>query len=139
MRTFSSESSFGSSLPLSYFESWLLPMPASRATWACLWQEQEAAGAPQLLDGTRLLDLQASLRIDQRRLPEARALLAEAAARAAPGLPLGRILVNDARSLESLFRRAVELETVTLALVRRLVVCLYRAAYNPDLPFAAEA
>ena len=46
--------------------------------------------------------LQASLRIEQRRIAEARALLAEAAARAAPGLPLGRILVIDAYALELL-------------------------------------
>jgi transcriptional regulator with XRE-family HTH domain len=80
-----------------------------------LWQEQEATGAPQLLDGTRLLDLQASLRIDQRRLPEARALLAEAATRAAPGLPLGRILVKDARALEFLGDYHSALETLRRA------------------------
>ena len=80
-----------------------------------LWQEQEAAGAPQLLDGTRLLDLQATLRIDQRRLPEARALLAEAAARAAPGLPLGRILVKDAYALELLGDYHGALETLRRA------------------------
>src|SRR5215207_734846 len=33
--SFSRVSSRGSSRPLSYFESWLLPTPASRATWAC--------------------------------------------------------------------------------------------------------
>jgi tetratricopeptide (TPR) repeat protein len=77
-----------------------------------LWQEcqKEAADHPCVLDGTRLLDLKASLRIGQRRLTEARALLAEAAARAAPGLPLGRILIKDAYALELLgdYRGAVE-------------------------------
>ncbi|HEX3531211.1 MAG TPA: hypothetical protein VH988_29470 [Thermoanaerobaculia bacterium] len=80
-----------------------------------LWQEQEATGAPQLLDGTRLLDLQASLRIDQRRLPEARTLLAEASARAASGLPLGRILVKDAYALELLGDYHGALETLRRA------------------------
>ena len=66
-----------------------------------LWRE-EAAGDPGFLDGSRLLGLQASLRIGQRRLAEARGLLAEAAAQAAPGLPLGRILIKDAYAQELL-------------------------------------
>ena len=79
-----------------------------------LW-EKGTVDAPALLDGTRLLDLQASLRIDQRRLPEARALLAEAAARAAAGLPLARILVNDACTLELLGDYHGALETLRRA------------------------
>jgi tetratricopeptide (TPR) repeat protein len=42
------------------------------------------------------------LRIGQRHLGEARVLLGEAAAQAAPGLPLGRILIKDAYALELL-------------------------------------
>jgi transcriptional regulator with XRE-family HTH domain len=64
-----------------------------------LWEEG-ATGEPGFLDGTRLLDLKASLRIDQRRLAEARSLLAEAAAQIAPDLSLGRILLKDAYALE---------------------------------------
>jgi tetratricopeptide (TPR) repeat protein len=78
-----------------------------------LWQECEAGAAshPLLLDGSRLLDLQASLRIDQRRLTEARDLLARAAVQAAPGLPLARVLIKDSYALELMgaYGGAVEL------------------------------
>jgi tetratricopeptide (TPR) repeat protein len=63
------------------------------------WQE----GAPEdpgFLDGSRLLDLEASLRIGERCLPEARALLAQAATQVPGGLPLARILIKDAYALE---------------------------------------
>jgi len=46
---------------------------------------------------------------------------------------------EEAQKALALFRRAVEMETVTLELVRRLVAYLYRAQYNPELRFVAEA
>jgi tetratricopeptide (TPR) repeat protein len=44
---------------------------------------------------------------------------------------------EEARKALELFRRAVELETVTLALVRSLVAYLYRAEHAPELRFEA--
>jgi tetratricopeptide (TPR) repeat protein len=44
---------------------------------------------------------------------------------------------EEARKALELFRRAVELETVTLALVRSLVSFLYRAQHDPELRFEA--
>jgi tetratricopeptide (TPR) repeat protein len=44
---------------------------------------------------------------------------------------------EEARKALALFRRAVELETVTLELVRRLVAFLYRAQHDPELRFEA--
>jgi transcriptional regulator with XRE-family HTH domain/tetratricopeptide (TPR) repeat protein len=64
-----------------------------------LWQEGDS-GDLGFLVGARLLDLEASLRIDQRRLTEARDLLARAAAQTEGGLPLARILIKDAYALE---------------------------------------
>jgi tetratricopeptide (TPR) repeat protein/DNA-binding XRE family transcriptional regulator len=45
---------------------------------------------------------------------------------------------EEAKKALRLFRRAVELETVTVELVRRLVAYLYRAQNNPELRFEAE-
>ena len=42
---------------------------------------------------------------------------------------------EEARKALALFRRAVELETVTLELVRSLITYLYRAQHNPELRF----
>jgi tetratricopeptide (TPR) repeat protein len=42
---------------------------------------------------------------------------------------------EEARKALALFRRAVELETMTVELVRRLVAFLYRAQHNPELRF----
>ena len=42
---------------------------------------------------------------------------------------------EEARKALALFRRAVELETVTLKLVRSLIIYLYRAQHNPELRF----
>lgn len=42
---------------------------------------------------------------------------------------------EEARKALQLFRRAVELEKVTLELVRRVVTYLYRAQHNPELRF----
>jgi len=44
----------------------------------------------------------------------------------------------EAQKALELFRQAVELETLTVELVRRLVAYLYRARYNPELRFEAE-
>ena len=44
----------------------------------------------------------------------------------------------EARKALALFRRAVELETVNLELVRRLVAFLYRAQHDPELRFDGE-
>ena len=44
---------------------------------------------------------------------------------------------EEARKALELFRQAVELETVTLALVRSLVAYLYRAQHDPELRFEA--
>jgi tetratricopeptide (TPR) repeat protein len=44
---------------------------------------------------------------------------------------------EEAKNALNLFRRAVELETVTAELVRRIVVFLYRAQIDPELRFEA--
>jgi transcriptional regulator with XRE-family HTH domain len=44
---------------------------------------------------------------------------------------------EEAKKALELFRQAVELETVTLELVRRVVAYLYRAQHNPELRFEA--
>src|SRR5436305_6608716 len=70
-----------------------------------LWQAGSDPG--RALDPGRLLDLEASLRIDQRRLDEALALLTEAAA--VSRIP-GRVLIQKAVTLEKMdeYERAVE-------------------------------
>jgi len=45
---------------------------------------------------------------------------------------------EEARKALNLFRRAVELETVTVELVRRVVAYLYRAQHNPELRFEEQ-
>jgi tetratricopeptide (TPR) repeat protein len=49
----------------------------------------------------------------------------------------GQGVHEEAKKALRLFRRAVELETVTVELVRRLVAYLYRAQHNPELRFEA--
>jgi tetratricopeptide (TPR) repeat protein len=68
---------------------------------AQLWREG-AVGNPCFLDGARLLDLEASLCIDQRRLPEALRLLGEAAEQTHSERALGCILIKNAYVLELL-------------------------------------
>jgi tetratricopeptide (TPR) repeat protein len=46
---------------------------------------------------------------------------------------------EEARKALDLFRQAVELETMTVELVRRLVAYLYRAQHNPELRFEEAA
>jgi tetratricopeptide (TPR) repeat protein/transcriptional regulator with XRE-family HTH domain len=46
---------------------------------------------------------------------------------------------EEARKALDLFRRAVELETMTVEMVRRLVAYLYRAQHNPELRFESCA
>ena len=46
---------------------------------------------------------------------------------------------TEARKALNLFRQAVDLETMTVELVRRLVAYLYRAQHNPELRFESWA
>jgi tetratricopeptide (TPR) repeat protein len=66
---------------------------------ARLWQER-ADGDPGFLDGARLLDLEASLKIEQHRFPEALRLLDQAAAQVRGRRSLGCILIKNAYALE---------------------------------------
>jgi len=66
-----------------------------------LWQAGPPADAA-FLDGSRLLDLEASLQRDQRRLPEALRLIERALAVSRPGEAMGRLLLNKAKILEEL-------------------------------------
>jgi tetratricopeptide (TPR) repeat protein len=66
-----------------------------------LW-EAGAPGDPGLLDVGRLLDLEASLRRDQRRLPEALDLLDQALATDRTGKAAGRILLKKAFAFEQM-------------------------------------
>jgi tetratricopeptide (TPR) repeat protein len=66
-----------------------------------LWNAGEA-GDEGFLDGSRLLDLEASLRRDQRRLPEALKLVEQAAAASQGGEAMGRLLLKKAKILEEL-------------------------------------
>jgi tetratricopeptide (TPR) repeat protein len=74
----------------------------------------------------------AVLYLEQGRTAEVKALAGEMA-------PVFRAqgVHKEAQRALALFRRAVELETVTLALVRGLVAYLYRAQHNPELRFEA--
>ena len=63
-----------------------------------LWRH--GAGGSELLDPSRVLDLEASLRRDQRRLREAFALLDRAFAVSPGPMPAGRLLVVKAKTLE---------------------------------------
>ncbi len=67
---------------------------------ARLWQEGEGGDPDRLLDPTRRLDLEASLRLDQGRLTEALALLDRALAEGPQGVVAGRRLVKKAVALE---------------------------------------
>jgi tetratricopeptide (TPR) repeat protein len=89
-----------------------------------------AAREPASLDESRLLDLEASLRREQRRLPEALELLNRALA-IAPREGVGRILVKKAKTLEELadYEKAVEALWQAAPLVNpgkdpRLLLCL---------------
>jgi transcriptional regulator with XRE-family HTH domain len=70
-----------------------------------LW-EAGAASDPGILDPIRLLDLEASLRKDQRRLDEALAVLDRALATAPAPEATGRLLIKKAGTLEKLGRNA---------------------------------
>jgi transcriptional regulator with XRE-family HTH domain len=74
---------------------------AAFARSAELWQAGAASGfAP--LDGSRLLDLEASLRCDQRRFSEALGLLDAALAESRSGHATARLQVKKAKTLEAL-------------------------------------
>jgi tetratricopeptide (TPR) repeat protein len=68
---------------------------------ARLWEAGEP-GDQGFLDGGRLLDLEASLRRDQRRLPEAQRLIERALAASQGGEARGRLLLKKAKTLEEL-------------------------------------
>ncbi|HEV7672024.1 MAG TPA: helix-turn-helix transcriptional regulator [Thermoanaerobaculia bacterium] len=65
-----------------------------------LWQEGEGGDPDRLLDHTRRLDLEASLRLQQDRLDEALTLLDQALAAGAVGVVAGRRLLQKAFALE---------------------------------------
>jgi len=78
-------------------------LPAAEAAFLRseeLWQR--GAAKPGSLRVTRLLDLKASLRREQRRLTEARALLNDALAADRGGAATGRLLIKRAKTLEEL-------------------------------------
>jgi tetratricopeptide (TPR) repeat protein/DNA-binding XRE family transcriptional regulator len=86
----------------------------SRA-WTLWWNG--AASDPGILDEGRLFDLEASLRRDQRRLPESLACLEEALRRSeAAGLP--RLLVKKAKTLEEMGEAEDAIRTLLEALPR---------------------
>jgi transcriptional regulator with XRE-family HTH domain len=76
-----------------------------------LWKTGASAD-PGLLDGSRLLDLKASLRRDQRRLQEALQLLDDAFVSRRSDASAGRILVKKALTLEKLGEYGRALETL---------------------------
>ncbi|HTQ80672.1 MAG TPA: helix-turn-helix domain-containing protein, partial [Thermoanaerobaculia bacterium] len=80
-------------------------LPAAAAAFtrsADLWQRGAAERGP--LEEVRLLDLEASLRREQRRLPEALALLDRALAADRTGTSRARLLILRAKTLEELGR-----------------------------------
>jgi tetratricopeptide (TPR) repeat protein len=66
-----------------------------------LWQAGDGCRV-YLLEETRLLDLKASLRLDQRRLPEALKLLDQALAADEKGAYTGHLLIKRAKTLEEM-------------------------------------
>jgi transcriptional regulator with XRE-family HTH domain len=110
-----------------------------------------AAGAPAdpgLLDRSRVLDIAASFRHAQRRLGEARSLLDQAVALAAPGPATARLLLKQAKLHEELGDIPAALATVEQAAPHlddvqaprhRLVYGFNRAEYLRQLGRQAEA
>jgi tetratricopeptide (TPR) repeat protein len=74
----------------------------------------------------------ASLYLQQGRTAEVKALVA-----AMEPVFRGQQVHVEARKALALFRRAVELETLSAELVRRLIAYLYRAQHDPELRFAS--
>ena len=120
-----------------------------------LWNLGAHGDRSLLLDGTRLLDLEASLRRAQRRLPEALALLDRALTYRPTGEGRARLLLNKAKTLEELgdhSKAIVALRDATpllgpdaeprLALVLRfnLAACLLHVGASEEAdPHLAEA
>jgi len=105
-------------------------LPEADAAFVCfhrLWKEGDTDG-PSLFDEVRLLDLEASLRRAQRRLPEALSLHDRALAAAKPE-EAGYILVNKAKVLEEIQDHQGALETLERA------ECLIEARAEPRLEF----
>lgn len=67
-----------------------------------LWKQGEAGDPERLLNETRVFELEASLRREQRDLPEALRLLDQAQAADRRGERAGRILINRAKTLEQM-------------------------------------
>ncbi len=83
-----------------------------------LWEDGAPGDPERLLDEARVLDLEASLRRAQRRLPEALDLLDRALAADRTGTRAGRILIIRAKTLEELGRYEEAIETLERALPR---------------------
>jgi tetratricopeptide (TPR) repeat protein len=112
-----------------------------------LWTAGAAADAG-VLDGARLLDLEAALRVDQRRFPEALDLLERALAEGRPGEARARRLLAKSKALEEMGDYELALGTLRQAAPLldsggearlRLVLQFNLAAYLCRLGRAAEA
>jgi len=106
-------------------------LPAADAAFARsrkLWRD--GTGGPDLLDPSRVLDLEASLRRAQRRLPEALALLESALTVSPSPASAGRILIKRAKTLEEVGDYGTALATL------RQAEPLVAAAGDPHLYFA---
>jgi transcriptional regulator with XRE-family HTH domain len=96
-------------------------LPAAEAAFATAWKLRRLAGeggASELLGEWRLLDLEASLRRDQRRFAAALDLLDRALA-LAPAAARGRVLLNEATTFEQAGQ--IEAALATLAAAAPLV------------------
>lgn len=96
-------------------------LPSADEAFLCsarLWQEGETTNSTPL-DGTRLLDLEASLRKYQGRFEEALALLDLALARTQLARPRVRLLIKQATTLElqGAYQQAVEALDKTISLL----------------------
>lgn len=83
-----------------------------------LWEAGAPGDPERLLDEARALSLEASLRHDQRRLPEALDLLDRAIAADRNGDHTGRFLIKQAKTLEEIDRYDEAIETLERALPR---------------------
>lgn len=94
-----------------------------------LWDAGEADAGDALGYESRILDLKASLRRSQRRLPEALALLDQALAGQSDPKPMARLLVKKAKTLEEIG----DLEAATAVLKEAALAA--EAAADPRLRF----
>lgn len=80
------------------------------------WRAGASGDAEGLFDEARVLDLEASLRREQRRLPEALGLLERALSADRSGTRIGRILIKRAKTLEEMGRNEDAIATLQEAL-----------------------